>query len=84
MGDAKSPAASVPMAGSAPAPGRLRVSQVSSANAKKTEVGSIEAPAPKPAVKAGNVSLRVSGEFHSFELTEDHWKPEGGAKPLIS
>ena len=70
VGDAKPPAASGPMAGSAPAVGRLRVGQAQSANSKKTEVGAIETPAPKPSVKAGNVSLRMSGEFLPFELAE--------------
>ncbi|NBQ56364.1 MAG: hypothetical protein EBU36_06945 [Verrucomicrobia bacterium] len=52
------------------APGRLRVSQLVKSRTPKVEVGSAESPLAKPAVRVGNVSLRVSGEFYPFELAE--------------
>ncbi|NCY21715.1 hypothetical protein EBX31_07145, partial [bacterium] len=51
-------------------PGRLRVSQLVKEQAPKAQVGSMESPSDKPAVRAGNVSLRMSGEFYPFELAE--------------
>jgi hypothetical protein len=51
-------------------PGRLRVSQLIKEQAPKAQVGCMESPSDKPAVRAGNVSLRMSGEFYPFELAE--------------
>jgi hypothetical protein len=62
-----------PMAENKPAnsvPGRLRVSELAKTQTPKSQLGSIESPTTKPAVRAGNVSLRMSGEFYPFELAE--------------
>ena len=72
MGDAKPAPSAGPVADAkpaTPAPGRLRVSQVQS-QSPKNEVGQNTPPAHRPTVKAGNVSLRMSGEFYPFELAE--------------
>ena len=47
--------------------GRLRVSQLMK---PQPQVGSSESSVTKPAVRVGNVSLRMSGEFCPFELAE--------------
>jgi hypothetical protein len=72
VGDAKPAPSAGPVADAkptTPAPGRLRVSQVQS-QSPKNEVGQSTPPAQRPTVKAGNVSLRMSGEFYPFELAE--------------
>ncbi|NBT90280.1 MAG: hypothetical protein EBT50_05525 [Verrucomicrobia bacterium] len=72
VGEAKPVQSTGPVADAkpaAPAPGRLRVSQIQSQN-PKNEVGQNNQPANRPLVKVGNVSLRMSGEFYPFELAE--------------
>jgi hypothetical protein len=72
VGEVKSAPASGPVAESAPvapAAGRLRVGQIKPP-APNNQVGQNSQPANQPMVKAGNVSLRMSGEFYPFELAE--------------